>query len=126
MTTLLRTAVRNSQVSSPTSRLGLRTSTTPIHHGSASTSSRQLLRRPSQRLLSSQSKPPPRPHESEPEMVPKINIKEMFQGAPKPVKWVVIGGLTIVGTMETIFYIKWIHRWWTGGEKEVEGAAEAS
>jgi hypothetical protein len=57
----------------------------------------------------------------QPEELPAFSFKDL--GANKTVKFVVIAGLTVIATMETIFYTKILMRkmGWDVGEDETKG-----
>ncbi|KAK6338917.1 hypothetical protein TWF696_009718 [Orbilia brochopaga] len=78
------------------------------------------LRPAPQRLFSSQKGPQrPNSHQEVSHEMPKISWKEL--GASKPIKIVLIIALSIIGTMETIFYFKLFMRKFFPNEEPPEG-----
>jgi hypothetical protein len=92
---------------------GLRTtsrhSNIPPHH--ARTTAKKTIPQ-STAMFYSTGKPTQGPHQppkhEQPEMVPKANFKEMFQGASPLVKGVVYTMVGVIATIETYTYSLWV------------------
>ncbi|TLD20380.1 hypothetical protein PspLS_08463 [Pyricularia sp. CBS 133598] len=57
-----------------------------------------------------------KPDESINPELPKVTFESL--GVTGPLKWVIVGLLTVFGTIETWVWCKAIWRWWKGGEVE--------
>ncbi|KAI6323294.1 hypothetical protein ACKVWC_008699 [Pyricularia oryzae] len=57
-----------------------------------------------------------KPDESINPQLPKVTFESL--GVTGPLKWVIVGLLTVFGTIETWVWCKAIWRWWKGGEVE--------